>query len=325
MISTPDTGDVLVCANGHSVSTLDPLLTWSPMPEATQFHIQIIPPNSPETGQPDGPGVDLIIGDPAMVEASRFQMPLLVFGEGPYVMLPDMTYTWRIRFSSATASIGAEDPSWGDWMQGDTFKTRPATSMTISLLSPSMDEEPAGLRPTLAWEDADPEAFYYEVQLSSDPMFRMGSDAIAAVYWNLVHGGESAPMRSWTVPAGFELQGGTQYHWRVRPRIQGDGIPVGWSPVASFMTTNSMKPRLTVAIGTSNAAGRVSSAPGGIDCPLGRCWSEYDEDQQVTLTAFAEQGWRFDRWRGDCSGNAVTATVVMDTNKVCDAMFTPVR
>ncbi|GEM_PF-6073845 len=325
MISTsPDTGDTFVCTNGHTITPLDPLLSWSPSPGATQFHIQITPATSPLTGQPDGPGIDLIIGDSAMVEASRFKIPQLIFGQGPYVMLPDLSYTWRIRFSSATTSIGVNHPSWGNWMPGGTFKTRPATSMTIMPLSPSV-EEIAGLRPTVVWDDADPEAFYYEVQLSTDSMFRMGTEAVAPVYWNRVHGGESTRARSWTVPAGFDLQRGTRYYWRVRPRIQGDGMPVGWLPAASFMTTSSMKPRLTVAIGTSNAAGRVSSAPGGINCPLGSCWSEYDQGQSVTLTAVAEQGWRFDHWRADCSGTATIATVVMDTNKVCDAMFTPVR
>jgi hypothetical protein len=43
-------------------------------------------------------------------------------------------------------------------------------------------------------------------------------------------------MNSYTIPSGFPLEGSHTYFWRVRPRIQGDGQPVGWNTAASFRT-----------------------------------------------------------------------------------------
>jgi hypothetical protein len=52
----------------------------------------------------------------------------------------------------------------------------------------------------------------------------------------LIHGGVAAPPNSYRIPAGFPLQAGVTYHWRVRPRVQGDGTPVGWTPARMFKT-----------------------------------------------------------------------------------------
>ena len=60
--------------------------------------------------------------------------------------------------------------------------------------------------------------------------------AIASVYWNLVHGGETNPLNSWTVPEGFGLNAQSTYYWRVRPRVQGDGTEVAWSTTWTFHT-----------------------------------------------------------------------------------------
>ena len=190
------------------------------------------PAPSPATGEPDGPAIGLIIGDAAAVAASSFAVPEPVFGLGPYVMLPDMTYIWRVRVTSATASIAADDPSWSAWSEEWTFRTRPADIATITLGPPS-EGAVADTGPTIIWSDADPNVFYYEVQLSADQQFRTGADAVASVYWNLVHGGESVPAHSWTVPLGFELPP-VPHFWRVRPRIQGDGAPLPWTSAFSF-------------------------------------------------------------------------------------------
>ncbi|HLE80579.1 MAG TPA: papain-like cysteine protease family protein, partial [Dehalococcoidia bacterium] len=166
------------------------------------------------------------------VAKASFLAPEPVFGQGPYVMLPGMTYTWRVRVSDAKTSIGSDDPSWSPWSEERAFHTRAASSGTISLSSPTEGLIPTTL-PAVVWKDSDSAIFYYEVQLSADPQFRTGSDGIASVFSNLVHSGESLPPRSWTVPRSFALPPG-HFYWRVRPRIQGDGTPVGWSTTFSF-------------------------------------------------------------------------------------------
>src|SRR5207247_6255978 len=100
------------------------------------------------------------------------------------------------------------------------------------------------LRPTLSWgQSGSTGIFYYEVQLSKDPKFETDpAKATAPVYWNLVHGGESAPHNSWTVPEGFSLEPNTVYYWRVRPRIQGDGTPGAWAWASQFSTIAAALP-----------------------------------------------------------------------------------
>ncbi|GEM_PF-3581589 len=222
-------------ADGTVLAGLATDLTWISPPDATQFHLQVIPAVSPSSGQPDGPAIDLIIGDAAQVAAGTFSVPEPVFGAGPYVMLPGMTYTWRVRVSNAASSIAPDDPSWSAWSPPRSFRTRPAGAGTISLRSPAGGVQ-AVARPTLQWSDTDTGVFYYEVQLSSDAAFQTGPDAVAPVFFNLVHGGQATPQRSWRVPPGFDLAPGA-YFWRVRPRIQGDGAPVPWSPAARFAVT----------------------------------------------------------------------------------------
>ena len=92
-------------------------------------------------------------------------------------------------------------------------------------------------QPSAQWDNKDKDVFYYEVQLSTDPEFKTEADkAEAAVYWNLVHGGETKPINSYQVPDNFPLAAGKTYYWRVRPRIQADGTEVAWSPNFSFRT-----------------------------------------------------------------------------------------
>ena len=170
-----------------------------------------------------------------MVSSASYDIQEPAFGQGPYVMLPDITYRWRVRVSSATTSIGKGDASWSNWSPQFTFRSRTASSATISALGPMSDT--ASRLPSLQWSDSDNNVFYYEVQLSPDSQFRTGSESVAFVYSNLVHGGESNPPRSWTVPPGFELAP-QRYFWRVRPRIQGDGTPVAWSQTFSFQVTS---------------------------------------------------------------------------------------
>lgn len=208
------------------------VLGWTAPPNALQYHIQVIPLRN------DGPGVNLIIGDQNMVQSGLFYVFPPVFGTGNYVMLPGAHYSWRIRFSAAPYSIGEDDPSWGTWSMPKWISTNPPSSSSITLVEPASGSLVADSTPTIRWSDAERTNFYYEVQVSADPEFRTGNDAVATVYWNLVHGGVASPLNSWTIPAGFELPGGT-YYFRVRQRVQAtlfgieeQGIP--WTPAQSF-------------------------------------------------------------------------------------------
>ena len=105
-----------------------------------------------------------------------------------------------------------------------------ASEKTIERVSPQAQEVVSSLTPTLSWSDGNPATFYYEVQISKDPDFGNGG----FLYWNLVHGGVGN--NSYAVPSQFPLEAGQTYYWRVRPRVQGDGVPTGWSNAWIFRT-----------------------------------------------------------------------------------------
>ncbi len=180
----------------------------------------------------DGPAINLIRNI-----ATSFTVEAPVFGKGPYVMLPGMTYTWRVRTTSAGTPLDENSPLWGPWSQPATFRTRSASSAGIAAVSPPPGGPNVGVTPVLQWSNSDLGVFYYEVQLSKDPTFNTDpTTATAAVYWVLIHGGATEPLNSYIIPRSAPLEARTTYFWRVRPRIQGDGTPVDWSTIFSFTT-----------------------------------------------------------------------------------------
>lgn len=200
-------------ANGSSITSFGPILGWLNPAGMTQYHLQVIPFAN------DGPGVDII----GSGSDGTFRIP------APpewYGLLPDMTYTWRVR--TAVAALGAE-PAWGAWSER-RFRTPAAGSGSISLPAtvPSAT-------PVLRWANSRSDIFYYEVQLSQDRTFNTDPrTATASIYSAIIHGGVTD--NSYQVPDNQPLQGGTAYYWRVRPRVQGDGHPVAWSDIATFTT-----------------------------------------------------------------------------------------
>ncbi|MCX6021067.1 MAG: hypothetical protein NTZ05_04945 [Chloroflexi bacterium] len=217
-------------ANGSTVLDLATTLRWNNPAGTVQHQLQVIPLNY------DGPGIDLVISEPAMVAGASFDVLAPVMGQGNYVILPGATYNWRIRTTTKSGSLSPVDPSWGPWSAIWTFKTpRPnAASITLASVTPSAT-------PTLTWRDIRASNFYYEVQLSQDKTFNNDPiTATAAVYWNLVHGGVTTPLNSWTVPPGVSLEKGKTYWWRVRQRVQAtelgaEELGVGWTAPASFI------------------------------------------------------------------------------------------
>ena len=223
LLAITDPGPVLTQPPPGDASSMGPLLQWTQPPQTTWFQVQVIPFNE------DGPGINLVIGDSAQVRAAQYQVLGPNFGSADpnYVLLPDMTYLWRVRTSTVTTNPTEAD--WSAWA-ASSFKTPPASSSTITRVAPPFFGEVRTLTPTLTWANSNAAVFYYEVQLSKD--YEFGPNAF--LYSEYVHGGASTPPNSYVVPEAFPLEAGEFYYWRVRPRIQGDGDPLPWSRTNVF-------------------------------------------------------------------------------------------
>jgi hypothetical protein len=221
--------DVVLPLNNSQLAGLSTAVTWNNPPGTQQVQIRVTPLNG------DGPQINLIIGS----AITQYVIPAPEFGTGPYVMLPGASYTVIVRSTnSLDPNITESDPSWSGWSDPVTFTTAPPTSGTIQLLSPINGATTDDTTPTLQWKDSNTAMFYYEVQLSMDPNFG-AQGAVAPVYWNLVHAGESNPPSSWTVPDAFALTPGV-YYWRARQRVQATprGIletGIEWTSSTSFV------------------------------------------------------------------------------------------
>ena len=225
LVAITDPGPVLRQPPMGDASSMGPLLQWTQPPQTTWFQVQVIPFNE------DGPGINLVIGDSAQVRAAQYQVMAPNFGSADpnYVLLPDMTYLWRVRTS--TVLTNPTEADWSAWA-ASSFRTPPASSSTITRVAPALFGEVSTLTPTLTWANSNPAVFYYEVQLSRD--FEFGPNAF--LYSEYVHGGASTPPNSYVVPEAFPLEAGAIYYWRVRPRIQGNGDPLPWSRINVFQT-----------------------------------------------------------------------------------------
>lgn len=89
--------------------------------------------------------------------------------------------------------------------------------------------------------------------------------------------------------------------------------------VARTVTTTFARPVLTVGK-TGSGAGRVTSAPTGINCGP-TCAAAYNRNTAVTLTAAAHAGSTFAGWSGACSGTAATCPVTLEAAKTVAARF----
>ena len=239
--------------------TFSPTLTWSTgrvyvQPPTYQYHVQVVPFSN------DGPGIDLIrLKSREDSEAFEVRPPPLWYG-----LLPDLGYTWRVRLSDDVTATSPDHPAWGAWSDWCAFRTPGADSTSITAIAPTEGNPSVSLTPTLQWGDSNTATFFYEVQLSRDPAFTTDPRmAVAAVSWNLVHGGVNDPPNSYTVPSEDPLQGGPTYYWRVRPRIQGDGIPVAWTPPFSFTTVSTIIRADAGGPGITDAGGRFWPADHG--------------------------------------------------------------
>ena len=212
--------NIIAPSDNQTLQSFGTTLSWSPPLGTTQFQLQVVPFNN------DGPGVNLIQN-----AASSFTLPA---PPDWYGLLPDMTYFWRIRTTTVTTFPTEKD--WSAW-SSRIFRTPKVSATNISVVTPPPGSAVPNLMPTLGWADANPQVFYYEVQVSKDESFNTDpATATAMVYWVLVHGGVTTPTNSYEIPGAFPLEAGTTYYWRVRPRVQGDGLPVSWSQTWKLST-----------------------------------------------------------------------------------------
>lgn len=218
--------------HGSTSTTLGPLLKWT-NPAATGttswFQVRVTPFND------DGPGIDLVIGDPPQVSAQQYQIKSPNFGSADpsYVMLPGMSYTWRVRTSTLTTNPTEGD--WTAWSDARAFRTPVKASTGITAKAPAEGASVANTRPTLEFASTDNDLFYYEVQVSSDRTFA-STPGSPQLWWELIHAALSTPANSYVIPQQFPLAAAKTYFWRVRPRVQGDGDPAAWSATFSFKT-----------------------------------------------------------------------------------------
>ncbi len=214
--------------------------------DATCAHVQVLPAANIYSNQPDGPGYDNILC--GQENFTKIPFPKPEIGKGSYFNLPGMSYIAKVQLSKSLVFVGKpEDPKWkwdvrkNIYTNEEYVKEIPPLkiimpsrgSEKITPVSPQ-EGEVVGPQTTIQWKNGDEDVFYYEVRVSRDKMFKTDpKEAEAAVYWNLVHGGETSPINSWKIPQGFGLEEGINY-FQARPRIQGDGTPAQWSKPFQF-------------------------------------------------------------------------------------------
>lgn len=220
----------LVADSLGSVTGDSPLeLRWEAPSDARRFHLQLVPAKN------DGPGVDSIFDDARRVEGRLFTLPEVTEPGSRFVLLPGMSYTWRVRASNSVEKVGVADASWGPWSPWGSFSTSAVSSDGLTPLSPPTGADVGSVGGIqLAWAHPVSRIFYWEIQVSTDAAFDTDpATATAAVWWMLIHGGVTQPPNSWQTPP---VARGVTYYWRVRPRVQGDGTPVRWGPTWTFRT-----------------------------------------------------------------------------------------
>ncbi len=136
----------------------------------------------------------------------------------------------------------------------------------------------------------------------------------------------SYPSTSYTVSSG--LTNNTTYNWSVEaynPSNQ-SSASMGFTnqPGGSFTTPNCTPPPVIYynldIIKSGLGSGVVTSNPAGIDCGAS-CNAAFSSGQSVTLNASASFGSTFAGWvSGSCSGTG-SCTVVIDSPKTQQAMF----
>jgi hypothetical protein len=104
-----------------------------------------------------------------------------------------------------------------------------------------------------------------------------------------------------------------------------DGAGVDWSCTAEFAQVQTLQV-LVRGDGSGRVVGALSAAIGAdeprrVDCP-DDCVGAYFLGETETLTAIPDEGSVFNGWRF-CAEGTAPATLVMDRDRNCDAVFDP--
>lgn len=223
-----------------------------------------------------------------------------------------MTVAGRVRVTNLAGMAGPADPNWSPWAERK-FRTPKVIGDGITKVAPRAGWAITSATPVLQWANGRTDVFYYELQLSKDPQFNTDpATATAMVYGALVHGGVTNPPNSYPVPAAFPLEDHTVYYWRVRPRVQGDGVPVAWPAANSFATNVAQEtPSWLAAV---NFYRTMAALPPVMENPLWNdgCWKH--SRYMVKMNILTHQESPTSPWftpQGDScgrSGNTVRAT-----------------
>ncbi|OGO19491.1 MAG: hypothetical protein A2Z15_06665 [Chloroflexi bacterium RBG_16_50_11] len=96
------------------------------------------------------------------------------------------------------------------------------------------------------------------------------------------------------------------------------GGDVSGTANAVTLTLNSDKNLTAIFIRLYNLTAVTSPGAGGAVSPGS---GTYDEGANVTITVTPAEGYRFDRWGGDASGNVTSTTITMNADKSVTAIF----
>src|SRR5262249_27253380 len=139
--------------DGETAATMQVTVAWNLPAGATQYQLQVVPVNG------DGPGIDLIRN-----AEGWYTIPAAPYS---YIMLPGMTYGWRVGASDKRTSAGPADSSWGPWSDTRAFRTPSTSSDGEQPVAPPDGAHLPDATPTLLqWSHPDRAIFYYEVQVS---------------------------------------------------------------------------------------------------------------------------------------------------------------
>ena len=136
--------------------------------------------------------------------------------------------------------------------------------------------------------------------ISADPQFvdAAGGDYHLAASSPAIDAGTSA-----SAPA-FDLDGGAR---------------IGLPDIGAYEFGAATRPRLSIDTEEHGGSGIVTSTPAGIECAT-ECNAAFDEGAAISLVAVADDGSRFLRWSGACSGTT-TCDVTMATAESVTAVF----
>lgn len=234
----------------------DVTLSWTNPADVTYYQIKITPTS---TGEDVPQGIDEV----SSVESS-YTVKLPNFGALPpnanYFLLPDTTYTWQVRTTTAnTAKDQLTESDWSSWSEAK-FRTGKVSSKGIKRIAPGHREDVKTRTPTLIWANENKHIFLYEIQI--------GRGKNAVLYHETVHGGLSQPLNSYTIPKNQPLEDDYFYFWRVRPKVGEGGTPVEWSETFVFSSRPKEETKPPVAPPPPPAQPALPQAPGAPETPV---------------------------------------------------------